>query len=51
LRYDTDRNLDISMSSVCSTPRNQFMPHEMMDMNDSRFENMSLNGGSGSGSY
>lgn len=25
LRFDTDRNLDISMSSVCSTPRHQYM--------------------------
>jgi len=27
------------------------MPHEMMDMNDSRYEIMSSNGGSGNGGY
>eukprot|EP00347_Sterkiella_histriomuscorum_P004261 403361125 len=38
LRYDTDRNLDISMSSVCSTPRYQnILPQDMIDMNDSRY--------------
>ncbi|CDW83633.1 UNKNOWN [Stylonychia lemnae] len=47
LRYDTDRNLDISMSSVCSTPRNQFLPQDLIDMNDSRYEGLSSNGGMG----